>query len=222
MNDLFVCDGRCFDGVLDEAGETVADGFGGSAVEAEDVFIEVVLQVFGADSAVMGAEQPSFGEAEDEVDGGQVLAGVAGSGAEFDDVVGVAFGFEAAVAAPAIGGDGEWSGGVGIKEVFEIGRTGRGDEFEAQPAEGAMPALSRMDFNGTGDQALAGCGASRRAGFPCSDKGFVGLDVAFERLTPRPDHRPADLVQPAPSMVRRPLIRFPKGTRPAGRGGAVS
>ena len=57
--------------MLDQPGEAVADGLGGAAVEAEDEFVEVALQVLGPDGAVVGAEQPAFGQAEDEVDGGQ-------------------------------------------------------------------------------------------------------------------------------------------------------
>ena len=59
------------DGLLDEAGEAVGDALGGPAVEAEDVLVEIGLQVLRADRTMVGAEQPAFGEAEDEVDGRQ-------------------------------------------------------------------------------------------------------------------------------------------------------
>src|SRR5436305_11221842 len=69
-------------GVLDEAGEAVADPLGGAAVEPERVLVKPRVrlagprpgsgrQVLGADSAMMGAQQPALGEAEDEVDAGQ-------------------------------------------------------------------------------------------------------------------------------------------------------
>jgi hypothetical protein len=78
---------RGFDGVLDQAGEVVADDLGFPAVEAEDELVEVVLQVLGADGAVVGAQEPTLGEAEDEVDGGQAQAGVAPTGGKIDRLV---------------------------------------------------------------------------------------------------------------------------------------
>ena len=65
------------DGLLDQAGEAVADALGGAAVEAEDVLVEIGRQVLLADRAVVGAEQPALGEAEDQVDGRQAERGVA-------------------------------------------------------------------------------------------------------------------------------------------------
>src|SRR3954449_4490850 len=58
----------CEHGLLDQAGEAMADALGGAAVEAEDVLVQVPSQVLRADGAVMGAEQPAFGEGEHEVD----------------------------------------------------------------------------------------------------------------------------------------------------------
>ena len=71
MHDAAIGGRRGFHGVLDQAGEAVADGLGLAAVEAEDELVEVALQVLGPDGAVVGAEEPALGEAEDEVDGGQ-------------------------------------------------------------------------------------------------------------------------------------------------------
>ena len=53
------------DGLLDQAGEAVGDALGGPAVEAEDVLVEIGLQMLGADRAMVGAEQPALGEPED-------------------------------------------------------------------------------------------------------------------------------------------------------------
>jgi len=80
VNDAAVGGGWGLDGVLDQPSEAVADGVGFPAVEAEDELVEVALQVLGADGAVVGAEQPALGQAEDEVDGGEPQAGVAPAG----------------------------------------------------------------------------------------------------------------------------------------------
>jgi hypothetical protein len=79
MHDAAIGRGRGYEGVLDQPCEAVADGAGLPAIEAEDELVEVALQVLGPDGAVVRAEQPALGEAEDEVDGGQAHAGVAPS-----------------------------------------------------------------------------------------------------------------------------------------------
>ena len=68
MDDGAIGGGRGFYRVLDQAGEAVADGLGLAPVEAEDELVEVALQVLGPDGAVVGAEEPALGQAEDEVD----------------------------------------------------------------------------------------------------------------------------------------------------------
>src|SRR4051812_40241717 len=75
------------DGLLDQPGEAVADEGGGAAVEPEDVLVEVGGEVLLAHRAVVGAQEPAFGEAEDEMDGGQPEGGVTPGGARADRLV---------------------------------------------------------------------------------------------------------------------------------------
>ena len=70
----------------------MADFLGGAAVEAEDVLVEIGREMLLADGAVVGAEQPAFGEAEDQVDGRQAQRSVAPGGAEIDGLVAVSLG----------------------------------------------------------------------------------------------------------------------------------
>src|SRR3954454_5272086 len=93
-------------GVLDEAGEAVADPLGGAAVEAERVLVEIGGEVLLARRAVVGAEEPALDEAEEEMDAGQPERGVAPGGADVDRLVVVALGRQAELAAPAVGGHG--------------------------------------------------------------------------------------------------------------------
>ena len=65
------------DRLLNQAGEAVADALGGPAVEAEDVLVEIGREMLGADRTMVGAQQPAFGEPEDQVDGRQAERGVA-------------------------------------------------------------------------------------------------------------------------------------------------
>src|SRR5436305_714536 len=76
--------GRDPDRVLDQPGEAVADELGGAAVDAERLVVEVGGEVLLAHRAVVGAQEPALGEAEDEVDGGQPEGGVVPGGAEID------------------------------------------------------------------------------------------------------------------------------------------
>src|SRR3954453_7110570 len=82
-------------GVLDEAGEAVADPLGGAAVEAERVLVEVGGEGLLAHRAVVGAEEPPLDEAEDEMDAGQPERGIAPGRAEIDGLVVVARGRQA-------------------------------------------------------------------------------------------------------------------------------
>jgi hypothetical protein len=202
--------------VLGQPCEAVADGLGLPAVEAEDELLEVALQVLGPDGAVVGAEESALGiavgcgapaaphGAEDEVDGGQARAGVAPVGGQVDGLVPVALGGKAAIAGPTVGGDGEPPCRVGGEEALEARGRGIRDRRQPQPAERALFAPAGPD---------AGPGAT--------DQGFFDLDPVLQGLTVGADHGAADLVQPSPSKARTPSIRSLKGTRPAGRGGAV-
>jgi hypothetical protein len=57
-------------GVLDQAGEAVAEAPCGAAIATEHELGEIGGQMLGADGAVVGAEEPALGEAEHQVDGG--------------------------------------------------------------------------------------------------------------------------------------------------------
>jgi hypothetical protein len=78
-DDLAVSGGPGLDGLLDQPGEAVADEGGGAAVEPERVLVEVGGEVLLAHRAVVGAQQPALGEAEDEVDAGQPGSAAQGS-----------------------------------------------------------------------------------------------------------------------------------------------
>src|SRR4051795_6672960 len=141
-DDLAVSGGPGLDGVLDQPGEAVADESGGAAVEAERVLVEVGGEVLLAHRAVVGAQEPALGEAEDEVDGGQPERGVAPGGARADRLVVVARGRQAEVAAPAVGGHGRRLGDVGGEEGVQAPGRGVGPRGGPAPAATAAPALS--------------------------------------------------------------------------------
>src|SRR3954453_16222602 len=210
-DDPAVSGGPGLDGLLDQPGEAVADEGGGAAVEPEDVLVEVGGEVLPAHRAVVGAQQPALGEAEDEVDGGQPEGGVAPGGARADRLVVVALGRQAEVAAPAVGGHGRRLGDVGGEEALEApgpgggggegrgarARGGGGDTGRA-PAEAAAAGPAAAGLDRPADQGLAGGAPAALAGPRAADVALVRLDAAGQGLTIRADHGLADLVQAGP------------------------
>src|SRR4051794_41458260 len=81
----------------------MADALGGAAVEAEDVLVQVPLQVLRADGAVMGAEQPAFGEGEHELYRGQPERRVTPGLGEIHRLVVAALGSAGVLAPPRAG-----------------------------------------------------------------------------------------------------------------------
>src|SRR3954469_22490591 len=106
-------------GVLDEAGEAVADPLGGAAVEAERVLVEIGGEVLLAHRAVVGAEEPALDEAQHQGDRRQPGRGAGPGGAAVARLVVVALGRQAEVATPAVGGHGRRLGDVGGEEGFQ-------------------------------------------------------------------------------------------------------
>src|SRR3954453_19791364 len=147
------------DGLLDEPGEAVADALGGAAVEPEHVLVGGGRQVLAADRAVVGAQEPALGEAEDDMDAGQRERRLGGAG--IDRLVDVAPGREAGVAGPAVGGDGGGLGDGRAEEPLEARGRGVGRHREPEPAEAAAGSV-RLD--GAGDQRLAGGAPAALAG----------------------------------------------------------
>ena len=83
------------------------------------ISFEIGLEMLGSDGAVVGAEQPALGEAEDEVDGRQMVGGIGPRAAEIDRRVGVALGGEAAIAGPAVRRDQGRRRDVALQEAVQ-------------------------------------------------------------------------------------------------------
>jgi hypothetical protein len=117
-------------GVLKHPGEAVGGALGAAPVEPEDELVEIALQVLGADGAVVRAQQPTLGEAKDEMEGGQALVGLASGAREVDGVVVVVGGFEPTIATPTVGGDRGALGDVGGDEAREAVASAAGADLE--------------------------------------------------------------------------------------------
>src|SRR6266511_1950375 len=89
----------------EQAVEAQADAARGSTVEAEHELVEVGVELFVIDAALVGSEQPALEQRGDAVAGGQLaVRGLAVARlVEADLLVPVAGGGEAVVAVPAVG-----------------------------------------------------------------------------------------------------------------------
>src|SRR3954469_8324980 len=195
-------------GVLDEAGEAVADPLGGAAVEPEDVLVEVGGEVLLAHRAVVGAQEPALDEAEDEMDAGQPERGGAAGRAEIDGLVVVAPGRQAEVAAPAVGGHGRRPGDMGGEEGVQARGRGVGQRGEPEPAETAPAGLPAAGLDRPADRGLAGGAPAALAGPRAADVGLVGLDAPGQGVAGGGHPGPAGVLDPGP-----------RGAGARGRGG---
>jgi hypothetical protein len=83
------------------------------------------------------------------------------------------------------------------EEAREARGRGVGHRLHPQPAEPPAPRLAAATLNGARDHRLARSAAAGLAGSGAADQRLVGLDPQRQGLASRPDHRAADLVEPA-------------------------
>jgi len=163
---------------------------GAPAVEAEDEFIEVGLEVFAA-QPVIDAQGPDLEVGEDPVDPGQDDVG--SHLADDMGIVGDAGGAE--ISGPAIGLGGSTGAEVGGEEGVEAGGRVVGHLAQAN-ATGAKAAV--FDLDGADDQHFALMAAPATAGdrvvlAAARDFGFIDLDEAGQGAATRREHAAAQL-----------------------------
>jgi len=169
---------------------------GAAAVETEGKLLEVAVEMFEAHRPLMGAEDPSLEQREDQMNAGQHLGrGLIELGQHRDDVA-IAGLAELGIAAPAVGVSGFAIAEVAADEGGEdIGRN-IGDHTEANPAT----ALATLLHRGGDDGFILG-GPTRFAGFRTADVALVDLDLAGQGLPIGPNHGGADLGEPGPGRL---------------------
>src|SRR4051794_30373872 len=163
---------------------------GAPAVEGEDEFIEVALEVLAA-QPVVDAQGPDLEVGEDPVNPGQDDMG--GHLADDMGIVGDAGGAE--ISGPTIRLGGGTGGDVGGKEGVQAGGRVISDLAEADAA-GAKPAV--LDLDGADDQhfALMAAPATARDRIvfgAAGDFGFINLDEAGQQAATRRAHAAAQL-----------------------------
>ena len=94
---------RCPQGLFDKAEEQLAAVSRFAAIEAESEFIQVILQMLVADTALVGSEEPAFQERDHSVHARQQSGSLLGVFASASNLVIVACFLKPGVADPAIG-----------------------------------------------------------------------------------------------------------------------
>ena len=147
-------------------------------VEAEDLFVEVGLQVLGADGAMNGATNPALHQAEHPMHGGEHFVGLQPRRRHRRAVVLLQAPGRRWVGRPAVGDDrAAGLDGVG-RERRQAARRGVRDDGEAGTAEADV-----LEFDCASEQDLArrtGAGYSRLGS---SQEGLVDLDVTAKPVS---------------------------------------
>ena len=134
---------------------------GAAAVESEGELLEVALQVSEAHRSLMGAEDPSLEQREDEMNPRQHFGGGLIEARQHRDDVLIAFVAELGVAAPAIGVGNLATVEVALDEADQRAGGNIGKQTEPNPAA-AVPAL----FHRGGDDRFLFGGPSLPASGP--------------------------------------------------------
>jgi hypothetical protein len=173
-----------------------------AAIEPENKLVEISLQVFGLDTAMMRSLDPSLQVAENEMDHGQVRLGFVGVAAKRQCLMMVSHIWKARVASPAIcAQDGTERNVVCDKAGKHIGAAVGND---AKPQPSGIDAASvfiaviraRSDLYGADDDGLVMSSATFAACL-AADHAFVDLDgvLSADGVAFGANHASAELVE---------------------------
>lgn len=192
---------RYTNGLLHEAVEQLAPPSGRPAVESERELIQIGVQVRGTDGPLMDTQQPTFQQRDDPVHPRQQV--IPEGRLLPHDLMDVAVGRQLAVAVQPIRA--HHAAGLHRRTdgTFQGLRRGIGDSPQADAPDAASVRLGRDN-----DQRLPRRPAAVFARLGPTPVGLIDFYRARQLGSPRPDHGPAELVQPRP---RRPVAAQAQG-----------
>ena len=170
-----------------------------SAIEAERELVEVVVQMLVADRALVRAEDPTLQKRSNSVHSRHEFVGEFFTSADVGNLVRVALGFDAVVAAPSVGVDyrprlhglaDEWNQAAG-GYVW--------DSPEADTPDASSILLHRDHHNALGLRLSPGYALFRAANVR-----LVDLDTPAETAPRRSHHCTPHLVEPGPGCLVAP------------------
>jgi hypothetical protein len=171
-------------------------------IEPKHVFVEVGLQVFGLDTAMMRPLDPSFQIAENEMDHGQVRLSFVGVAAERQRLMDVSHLGKAGVASPAIGAE----DGAARNIVFDKSgkRIGAAVRHDTKPQSSCIDAAlvllavirARPNLDSADHDRLVMSSATLAACL-AADQAFINFDrmLAANGVTLRANHTGAEFVE---------------------------
>ena len=187
-------------GLLDESVEELSAALRFSTIEPERELVEVVIEMFVADSTLVGPQKPALKQGGNTMDlGMSSLSRVIGM---FDggDLVKVPQRLESCIASPAVGVDDRSRLDAGPDEPLEVGCGSAGDPLHPDPADAGA-----VFFGGNDNKAFARRSSATHTapafGLVTAHLRFVDLDSSRKTLSPRTDHGSPQLVQPRLSGV---------------------
>jgi hypothetical protein len=178
--------------------EDHSSGARSSAIKAEGEFIQVGLQVVGANRPLMGAHQPPFSESGDPVHSWEhfvrIFAGTLDGGA----LVGVIGPGRSRVGCQSVGMDRGTGLNMSQQKGSQSARFGVGDNLNPAPAESFGLPL----FNRHRDESLASSPATALPGLNAANHGLIHFDIAGQPImlgvtnggAEAVKHRPGSLV----------------------------
>jgi len=188
------------DGLLSEPVEELAAALRLSAVEPEGELVEVVVEMFLADGALVGSQKPALKQGSNTVDTGHDDMGELAVGPDPCDFVDVAERFNSSVASPAVGLDDRPGFDTRLDKPLKVGSGSTGDPLHADTANAVTVFLGRH-----GNQRFSRCSTATNAAFPLrfitTYIGLINLDPSRETFPPRTNHCPAKFVQPRPCRL---------------------
>ena len=169
-------------------------------IEPEHIFVEVGLQMFGLDAAVMRALDPSLQVAEDEMDHRQMRLGLVRIAAECQGLMAIVR--QPRIAGPSVRADDRAGKDIVSHKRSERGGAAVGHDAKAQAPRINLPSVDLFvlppsaNLNGSHDYRLVMNAAPLAARF-AADKAFVNFDLMFiaDSITFRPDHSSPQFVK---------------------------
>jgi hypothetical protein len=190
-----------------------------AAVEAENAFIEVGLEVLAA-QAMIDAERPGL-----EVGKDAVGPGPHDMSSHLADRMGIVVHARGArIARPAVGLGGSTGGEIGRQEGMQAGSRVIGHLLKADTA-GTGPAVLHVDRTNDEDCALMTASAATGRGIlraAAGDRGLIDFDETAQRVAIRRHHAGAQLGAEQPSRLigaQGELLLQLQGGDPVGMGG---
>ncbi len=167
-----------------------------ASVETECELIQVVVQMLRGRGALVGADNPTLEQADNQVNVGQGDVWVA-TGPDADRLVVIAGCCKPHVAAPGVGED----GGARLDRLLDEGNESRcghiGDATHPHSTESAALSLG-SDHH---DRLIPGMAATDPTLFHAAYIGLIDLNFPAQVISARPDHGSAQLVQPDPCRL---------------------